>query len=112
MLKRLREPAEGDAMHGGTILLFFTLGCAALALWALARYPQLGPRRPLALIVAVVALVVGMRLAGPVFDAVAGLGQFGTGLALLAVVLPTLTGAFWVSGCVLRALAGSPGLRR
>jgi hypothetical protein len=99
-------------MHGGAILLVFTIGCAALALWTLYRYPQLGPRRPIALIVAIVALVVGMRLAGPLFDAVAGVGPYGVGLALLAVVLPTLTGAFWVSGCVLRALADSPGLRR
>lgn len=99
-------------MHGGAILLLFSLGCAALALWALARYPQVGPRRPVALIVAVVALVVGMRLAGPVFDAVAGLGRYGAALALLAVVLPTLTGAFWVSGCVLRSIAETPGLRR
>jgi len=99
-------------MHGGTILLLFSLGCAALALWTLARYPQLGPRRPLALIISVVLLVVGMRLAGPLFDALAGLGHYGVALALLAVVLPSLTGAFWVSGCVLRTIAETPGLRR
>ena len=99
-------------VDGGTILLLFSLGCAALALWALARYPRLGPRRPAAIIVSVLALVLGMRLAGPLFDAVAGLGRYGVGLALLAIVLPTLTGAFWVSGCVLRSLAENAGLRR
>jgi hypothetical protein len=47
-----------------------------------------------------------------VFEAVTtGLGRYGVGLALLAVVLPLLTAAFWVSGCVLRMLAELPGLR-
>ena len=112
MLNQLREPAERDAMHGSAILLFFSIGCAALALWTLARSPQLGPRRPLALVVSVVALVVGLWLAGPLFDAATRLGHYGIALALLAVVLPSLTGAFWVSGCVLRTLAEAPGLRR
>jgi hypothetical protein len=99
-------------MHGSVILLFFSLGCAALAFWTLVRFPELGPRRPVAVIVAVVALVVSMKVAGTLFDAIAALGQYGVALALLVVVLPALTGAFWVSGCVLRTLAETPGLRR
>lgn len=99
-------------MHGGVILLLFSLGCAALALWTLVRFPELGPRRPVAVILAVVALVVSMKVAGALFDAVVALGQYGVAIALLVVVLPALTGAFWVSGCVLRTLAETPGLRR
>ncbi len=99
-------------MHGGMILLFFSLGCAALALWTLVRFPGLGPRRPVAVVVTVVALIVSMKVAGTLFDAVVTLGQYGVALALLIVVLPALTGAFWVSGCVLRTLAETPGLRR
>jgi hypothetical protein len=98
-------------MHGAAILLFFCLGCAALALWILVRFPAMGPRRPTAVILAVLAVAIGLRVAGPLFDATTELGHFGPFLALLALVLPLLTGAFWVSGCVLRLLASAPGLR-
>ena len=40
-----------------------------------------------------------------------GLGRYGGFVGLLAVVLPILTAAFWVSCCVLRMLAETPGLR-
>ena len=99
-------------MHGGMILLFFSLGCAALAVWTLARYPEMGPRRPVGGVVAVVALLGGKKVAGTLFDAIVALGQYGVALALLVVVLPALTAAFWVSGCVLRTLAETPGLHR
>jgi hypothetical protein len=111
MLKRDRQPAERAVMDGAVILLFFCLGCAALALWVLARFPQLGPRRPTAVILSVLGVMVALAVAGPLFDAVTALGGYGVGLALLAVVLPLLTVAFWVSGCVLRMLAELPGLR-
>jgi hypothetical protein len=55
---------------------------------------------------------VGLPLSGPLFDAAVEFGRFGVALALLAVVLPTLTSAFWVSGCVLRTLAETLGPRR
>jgi low temperature requirement protein LtrA len=93
------------------ILVSFCLGCAALALWVLVRFPALGPRRPTSVILAVLAVGVGLSLAGALFDAVTKLGGYGVALALVAVVLPVLTGAFWVTGCALRALAGMPGLR-
>jgi hypothetical protein len=98
-------------MDGAVILLFFTLGCAALALWVLARFPAVGPRRPTAVILAVVGVMVALAVAGPLFDVATGIGRFGPLLALLAVVLPFLTAAFWVSACALRALAETPGLR-
>ena len=40
-----------------------------------------------------------------------GLGGLAIPLALLGVVLPALTLAFWVSGCLLRARAELPGVR-
>jgi hypothetical protein len=56
--------------------------------------------------------MVALSVAGQLVDPVFALGRFGPAVALLAIVLPALTGAFWVSGCALRALAGTPGVRR
>jgi hypothetical protein len=98
-------------MDGHLILLSFCLGGAALALWLLARFPTVGPRRPVTIILAVLGVGVGLSVAGSLVDTVSELGSYGVALALLAVVLPALTLSFWVSGCVLRALAGMPGLR-
>jgi hypothetical protein len=112
MLKADREPAEREIMDGHMILMLYCLGGAGLALWLLARFPSVGPQRPATVILAVLAVGAGLSVAGTLVDAAAGLGRYGIALALLAIVLPSLTGAFWVSGCVLRALAGMPGLRR
>jgi hypothetical protein len=98
-------------MNGHMILMLFCLGCSALALWLLVRFPALGPRRPASLILAVVAVGVGLSLGGALFDAVTKLGSYGVGVALVTVVVPILTGAFWVAGCALRILAEMPGLR-
>ena len=99
-------------MHGDAILALFCLGGAALALWLLARFPSLGPRRPFAIMAAVFGSMVALSVAGQLVSPVFALGRFGPAIALLAIVLPVLTGAFWVSGCALRVLAGTPGLRR
>jgi len=98
-------------MDGNTILLGFCLGSAALALWLLVRFPNAGPRRLTSVIAAVIGVGVALSVAGPVFQALIGLGGLAIPLALLVVVLPALTLAFWVSGCLLRALAELPGLR-
>jgi len=112
MLVRLRQPVERVSVDGNTILLGFCLGGAALALWLLVRFPELGPRRLASVIVAVVAVAVALVLSSPVFAAFVDRGRLGASLGLLLIVLPALTLAFWVSGCVLRALADLPGLRR
>ena len=112
MLKREREHAEREVINGQLIIVLYCLGGAALALWLLGRFPSLGPQRPLSVILAVLAVGIGLSIAGALVDALAEVGRYGIVLALLAVVLPSLTGAFWVSGCVLRTLAGMPGLRR
>jgi pimeloyl-ACP methyl ester carboxylesterase len=99
-------------VDGNTILLGYCLGGAALALWLLVRFPDLGPRRLISVIAAVVAVAVALAVSGPVFAALVDRGRLGASFGLLLVVLPALTLAFWVSGCVLRALADLPGLRR
>jgi len=55
---------------------------------------------------------VALAVSSPLFSALVDAGRLGVPLGLLLVVLPALTLAFWVSGCVLRALAELPGLRR
>jgi glycerol-3-phosphate acyltransferase PlsY len=99
-------------VDGNTILLGFCLGGAALALWLLVRFPAAGPRRLTSVIVAVVAVAAALAVSSPIFQALAGAGGLAVPLGLLLVVLPALTLAFWVSGCVLRVLAELPGLRR
>lgn len=111
MLKQPSEPAEMEFMSGHELVVSFCLGGAALALWLLVRFPTRGPRQPTSVIAAAVAVSAGLLLAGPLVTSLAEVGRFGAAVALLAVVLPFLTAAFWVSGCVLRALAGGPGLR-
>jgi pimeloyl-ACP methyl ester carboxylesterase len=111
MLKPVRQPVERAAMDGNTILVGFCLGGAALALWLLVRFPDAGPRRLTSVIAAVIGVGVVLSVATPVFQAVIGLGGLAIPLALLVIVLPALTLAFWVSGCLLRALAELPGLR-
>lgn len=98
-------------MDGHAILLGFCLGGAALALWLLVRFPDVGPRKLTSLIAAMLAVAVVLSAASPLFRALIGLGGAAIPLALLGVVLPCLTLAFWVSGCVLRTLAELPGLR-
>ena len=99
-------------MDGNTILLGYCLGGAALALWLLLRFPAVGPRRLVSVVAAVVAVAVALALSSPLFQALVDAGRLGVALGLLLVVLPALTLAFWVSGCVLRALAEFPGVRR
>jgi hypothetical protein len=99
-------------VDGHAILALFSLGGAALALWLLARFPTAGPRRPFTVMAAILAVFVALSIAGALVAPVIAFGRFGPVLALLLVVLPALTGAFWVSGCALRALAGMPGIRR
>ena len=98
-------------MDGNTILVGFCLGGAALALWLLVRFPEAGPRRLTSVIVAAIAVGFVLSAASPIFQALIGLGGLAVPLALLGIVLPALTLAFWVSGCLLRALAELPGVR-
>jgi hypothetical protein len=105
MLDLARQPFEGADVNGYEILLGFCLGGAALALWLLVRFPGAGPRRPATMIAALLAVGLLLRVTSPIFAALVGVGGVAVPLALLGIVLPCLTLAFWVSGCLLRALA-------
>lgn len=98
-------------MDGHFILFGFCLGGAALALWLLVRFPHAGPRRPTSMVATVLAVAVVLAVASPIFRELVELGRPAVPLALFGVVLPCLTLAFWVSGCLLRALAELPGVR-
>jgi hypothetical protein len=91
---------------GHAILPLFCLGGAALALWLLARFPGAGPRRPITILAGIFGSIMALSVAGEIVSPVFALGRFGPVIALVAIVLPVLTGAFWMSGCALRALAG------
>jgi hypothetical protein len=95
---------QGRYSFGGQIFpsRFLCTGALVLVLWPAFGRGGLRWAGPL-LAVGVIVIAIGFGARGP-FVAFA--------LALLAVVLPSLTTAFWVSGCVLRTLAGMPGLRR
>ena len=99
-------------MNGYEILLGFCVGGAALALWLLIRFPSAGPRRPATMIAALLAVGVLLKVSSPIFAALVDVGGLAVPLALLGIVLPCLTLAFWVSGCLLRALADLSRLLR
>lgn len=92
-------------MSAYEILCGFCLGGAALALWLLVRFPESGPRRPISMIAALIGVGLVLKAASPIFGALVDVGGPAVPVALLCVVLPCLTLAFWVSGCLLRALA-------
>jgi hypothetical protein len=112
MLDLARQSSEGADVDGYEILLAFCLGGAALALWLLIRFPGIGPRRPATMIAALLAVGLLLRVTSPIFGALVGVGGLAVPLALLGIVLPCLTLAFWVSGCLLRALADLSRLLR
>jgi hypothetical protein len=99
-------------VNGYEILLGFCIGGAALALWLLMRFPGAGPRRPATMIAALLAVGVLLKVSSPIFAALVDVGGLAVPLALLGIVLPCLTLAFWVSGCLLRALADLSRLLR
>ena len=112
MLDLARQPSEGADVNGYEILLGFCVGGAALALWLLVRFPGAGPRRPTGMILALLAVGVLLKASSPIFAALVDVGGLAVPLALLGIVLPCLTLAFWVSGCLLRALADISRLLR
>jgi hypothetical protein len=83
----------------------YGIGAALLALWAIARFPSFGPQRANGALVAMVVAAGMMSLSLSLLDPVAGSSRFGPLLALLFILLPALTAAFWAGACMLRALA-------
>jgi hypothetical protein len=88
-------------MSPGLIANAYAVGSALLALWIACRYPQARARTPqgafaLAGCAYLLLLLTGRATAGA--ESLAG-----PAVALLVVVLPLFTFAFWAGICLLRA---------
>jgi hypothetical protein len=84
------------------IVPLYGAGAAALAFWAVARFPGVGPQSvKSALVVAIAVFLFQTPLLGFVNPVVAALG---VAAALLLVILPSLTLLFWSAGCLVRSL--------
>jgi hypothetical protein len=83
----------------GQLLVAFTIGTAALALWSYVRWPGAAPRSMRGAIVraavAILLLQVGSTLLG--FGVEAAPGVAATVVVVVLVVLPVLTYAFLAS---------------
>ena len=85
----------------------YAVGAALLGLWLYARFPALGPRSLRAAVVLVGCAYCVLLVAGPATGAVKTLA--GTPFALLCVVLPIFTFAFWTGIQMLRATMAALG---
>ena len=89
-------------MGSSLIVPLYGAGAAALAFWAVARFPGVGPQSvKSALVVAAAVFVVQTPLLGLVGMVV---NDYGVPVALLVVILPSLTLLFWGAGCLVRSL--------
>jgi hypothetical protein len=89
-------------MEASLAVTVVAVGAAALALWALARFPSLGPQtlgRAILLVAAAFVLQTPILAAVPLV-----LAALGVPAAVLLVILPALTFLFWALGCVVRSL--------
>jgi hypothetical protein len=84
-----------------TYLLTLTAGAAALALWAFARFPAVGPRRPVTALAHLTVALLAAWLAAPLIASVAGAG--GPALGLIVIALPALTYVFLAGAWLARA---------
>lgn len=92
-------------MSAGQLLMAYTIGTAALALWAYVRWPGAAPptlmRAVLRVVVALVLLQVGLAA----LDLGLGLAPTLAVLVLVVTVVPVLTFAFLASLWFLRLCA-------
>ncbi|SRR6266516_3284751 len=79
----------------------FLVGAAGLGLWLVARFPSFGPRTVSRSFVLVISAFAVMSATNGLAGTVAR--SQGPAAALLLVVLPTLTLAFWATACLVRA---------
>ena len=89
-------------MDPSLVVALFGLGAGLLGFWLAARFPAVGPQSLTASLVAIAAVFI---LQSPVPAlAQSATAAFGTGFALLLVVLPSLMLLFWSCGCLVRSL--------
>jgi hypothetical protein len=79
----------------------FLVGAAVLGLWLVTRFPAFGPRSVSRSVVLVIGAFALMSATNGLTGTVAR--SEGPAAALLLVVLPTLTLAFWACACLVRA---------
>ena len=89
-------------MSTNVVIDLFVLGAAALGLWAVVRYPALGPTSFTSGILLLGGALALLGLGGALVGAAAA--ALGPGATLVLVVLPTLTAVFWAAGCFFRLL--------
>ncbi len=83
-------------------LPFFAIGAALVGFWTVVRFPNFGPQRVGAALVAA-ALAFGVQ--SPLVALVRSVAvSRGAAAALLLVVLPSLVLLFWATGCLVRSL--------
>jgi hypothetical protein len=89
-------------MDASLAITLVAVGAAALALWALGRFPDFGPQtlgRAILLVAAAFVLQTLILTAAPPVVA-----PVPSPAAILVVILPALTFLFWALGCVVRSV--------
>jgi hypothetical protein len=107
---RQAAPAEQDPamISAATFLSCELVGSALLALWVVARFPQLGPRSLRPALGCTLASLLLLRVVGASVTAVVALPH-GTYLALFGCALPTFFAGFLAAAWLLRVLGGMMG---
>jgi hypothetical protein len=100
-------------MNVHSILLVYTCGAAALAIWLVARFPRFGPSTILGATGMLLAAFAVATVVPTVVQTLVGDGsRIGGFVGLVGLVLPTLAVMFWSAARLLRAFCGLfPGMR-
>jgi hypothetical protein len=93
----------------GQLLMAFTLGGAALALWAYVRWPGAAPATMKGAVLRVLIAFVVLQVGAGVLDIGAGATPALAILVLVGAVVPTLTYAFLASIWFLKVMADQVG---
>jgi hypothetical protein len=80
----------------------FVMGAALLALWAVTRFPLLGPQTFGSALLATAAAFL-LQLPLPSVASTVAVSD-GVATALVLIVLPSLAVLFWASGCLVRSV--------
>jgi hypothetical protein len=92
-------------MSGGQLLIAFTLGAAALALWSYVRWPGAAPATMKGAVLRVVIALALLRVGVSVLDLGFGASPSLAILVVVGSVVPVLTFAFLASIWFMKACA-------
>ena len=83
-----------------------------LGFWSALRWPERGPQHLASSLCTILLAMAAVLVTAPLVQLVIGsCGEYGPALALLSVVLPTLTFVFWAAACMIRAVASLGSVR-